>query len=73
MKLLSDLNHYDGWKVREINRVRIYMHVTTTSDATTACGTRLNRDRYDIDEPRRHSKQILAKEHWNYGATPSAN
>jgi hypothetical protein len=51
VQLLSDLNHYDGWKLREINGVRIYMHVTTTSDITTACGTRLNRDRYDIDEP----------------------
>jgi hypothetical protein len=28
------------------------MHVTTTSDVTTACGTRLNRDRYNIDDPR---------------------
>jgi hypothetical protein len=52
LKLLSDLNHYDGWKLREINRVRIYMHVTITMDITTSCGTRLNRDRYDIEEPR---------------------
>jgi hypothetical protein len=51
MQLLSDLNHYDIWKLREINCVRIYMHVTTTCIITTACGTRLNRDRYYVDEP----------------------
>jgi hypothetical protein len=51
MQLLSDLGQYDNWKLREINRVRIYLHVTTTSDIATACGTRLNQDRDDINEP----------------------
>jgi hypothetical protein len=51
MKFLSDSDKYDNWKLREVNRVRIYLHVTTISDVATACGTQINRDRYDISEP----------------------
>jgi hypothetical protein len=51
MQLLSDSDKYDHWKLREINRVRIYLHVTTISHVPTACGTRINRDRYNISEP----------------------
>jgi hypothetical protein len=51
MQLLSDTNKYDNWQLREINRVRIYLRVTTISDVATACGTRINRDRYDINDP----------------------
>jgi hypothetical protein len=51
MKLLSDSDKYDSWKLREINRVRIDLHVTAISDVATACGTRINRDRYDISGP----------------------
>jgi hypothetical protein len=51
MKFLSDSDKHDNWKLREINRVRIYVHVTTISHVATAYGTRINRDRYDISEP----------------------
>jgi hypothetical protein len=74
MQLLSDLGQYDGWKLREIIRVRIYLRVTTTINVATACGTRLNRDRY-INEPlplesqstNGHSKQNQANGHGNFG------
>jgi hypothetical protein len=50
MQFLADAG-VPAWKLRKINRVRIYLKVLTISDIATPCGTRLNRDRYDIIEP----------------------
>jgi hypothetical protein len=47
MQFLADAG-VPAWKLRKINRVRIYLKVLTISDITTPCGTRLNRDRYNI-------------------------
>jgi hypothetical protein len=50
MQFLADAG-VPAWKLRKINRVHIYLKVLTISDIATPCGTRLNRDRYDITEP----------------------
>jgi hypothetical protein len=50
MQFLADAG-VPAWKLHKINRVRIYLKVLTISDIATPCGTRLNRDRYDITEP----------------------
>ena len=45
MKDLYDLDKFEAWQLKQINRSRMYLQAITISDISTACSTTTNQAR----------------------------
>jgi len=42
MKTIADRGKFEAWQLRQINRCRMYLKITTISDIASPCGTKLH-------------------------------